>query len=103
MNRAHLIEAGWIVGGQAATALGTLLGVRLLTQLLPPATYGSVSLLLGLSTLALTLGAAPLTQAAMHFYPTLARAMALADLRQSLRRCLRTAAIGAGIVNHQRV
>lgn len=51
------------------TAMGTLAGVRLLTQFLPPAEYGVVTLALGSSTLALGLIATPLTQAAMHYYP----------------------------------
>ena len=65
----HLSEIGWVVGGQAITALGTVVGVRVLTQALVPSAYGAVSLALGLSTLAVSLVAAPPTQAAIHFYP----------------------------------
>jgi len=80
-------EAFWVIAGQALTAVGTLLGVRLLTQVLPPAAYGVVSLALGMSVLAGNLVAGPLTQAAIHFYPQYAER--LPELRQSLLRCFR--------------
>jgi O-antigen/teichoic acid export membrane protein len=81
-------EALWVVAGQALTAIGTLLGVRLLTQFLPPAQFGVVSLTLGMSVLAGNLVASPLTQAAIHFYPKYG-AGRLYELRDSLLRCFR--------------
>lgn len=85
MNR-RFSELLWIVGGQAITALGTLVGVRVLTQFLEPAAYGVVSLALGISTLVITLIAAPLTQAAMHYYPAMAAGGSSSQLLKSLRR-----------------
>ncbi len=38
------IEGAWIVLGQAAAVLGSLAGVRLLTELLDPAAYGELAL-----------------------------------------------------------
>ena len=51
--RRQLVEVCWVIGGQAATALGTLVGVRILTQYLSPDGYGVVSLATGMSTLAI--------------------------------------------------
>jgi len=81
-------EVIWVVVGQGLTAIGTLLGVRLLTQFLPPAEYGVVSLALGMSVLAGNLIAGPLTQAAIHFYPTYGGER-LSELQASLIRCFR--------------
>jgi O-antigen/teichoic acid export membrane protein len=88
-TRYHIGEALWVVGGQAATALGTLVGVRVLTQYLAPAAYGVVSLSLGISTLAISLIATPLTQAAIHFYPSVAERGSVHELLESLARCFR--------------
>ena len=101
----QLSEIAWVVGGQAATAIGTLVGVRVLTQFLTPAAYGTVSLALGLSTLAISLVAAPITQAAIHFYPRVILEGSARDLLSSVLRCYRTmapwiaaAALLAGVV-----
>lgn len=85
-------EVGWVIGGQAITALGTVVGVRVLTQTLAPAAYGMVSLTLGLSTLAVSLVAAPLTQAAIHFYPKVIVDGSARELLNSVLRCYRTMA-----------
>jgi O-antigen/teichoic acid export membrane protein len=94
----QLAEVGWVVGGQAATALGTLVGVRILTQLLAPGAYGVVSLATGASILASNLVVAPLTQAAIHFYPGIAADGSAHELLDSLLRCYRRAAPWAGLV-----
>jgi len=85
--RQHLSSAVWIIGGTALTALGTLVGVRVLTQFLTPAVYGVVSLALGMSALAISLVSTPLTQAAIHYYPSVAARGSARDLLESLRRC----------------
>jgi O-antigen/teichoic acid export membrane protein len=101
----HLTEIAWVVGGQAFTALGTVVGVRILTQALNPSAYGTVSLALGLSTLAINLVAAPLTQAAIHFYPNVVAEGSVRELLASVLRCYRvmapwilSAALVGGIV-----
>lgn len=81
-----LSDVLWIGGAQIAAALGTLIGVRILTQVLPPGPYGVVSLALGIATLVTTLMAAPLTQAAMHYYPALVAQGSAGTLRVALRR-----------------
>jgi O-antigen/teichoic acid export membrane protein len=88
----QLSEALWVIGGQAATALGTVVGVRILTQFLNPQTYGVVSLSLGMSVLAISLVATPLTQAAIHFYPSVVADGSADELLRSVLRCSRTMA-----------
>jgi O-antigen/teichoic acid export membrane protein len=90
--RRQLSELAWVVGGQATTALGTVMGVRILTQFLPPSAYGTVSLALGLSVLAISLVAAPLTQAAIHFYPSVTASASARELLDSVLRCYRSMA-----------
>ena len=83
----YLSDALWIAGGSAVTALGTLFGVRILTQFLSPGAYGVVSLALGMSALAISLVATPLTQAAIHYYPEMSANGSARDLLDALRRC----------------
>src|SRR5579859_5653631 len=90
--RRQLSEIGWVIGGQAITALGTVVGVRVLTQTLEPASYGAVSLALGLSTLAVSLVAAPPTQAAIHFYPKVTAQGSARELLDSVLRYYRRTA-----------
>lgn len=88
----RLNDLTWIVSGAALSAVGTLVGIRVLTQFLTPGDFGAVSLALGLSTLTISLVATPLTQAAIHFYPSLDRGDPTAQLLASLRRCFASAA-----------
>ncbi len=88
--RRHLSEVSWVVGGQAATALGTLVGVRVLTQFLQPAAYGVLSLSLGISLLAIGLISTPTTQAAIHYYPGVVAEGGVGELLSSLLRCFRS-------------
>ena len=103
--RRQLVEVAWVVVGQAATALGTLVGVRILTQFLSPAGYGVVSLATGMSTLAISVVAAPITQAAIHFYPGIVGNGSPGELLASVLRCYRSmarwvvlAALGGGLL-----
>jgi O-antigen/teichoic acid export membrane protein len=96
MRRDNLTQAAAIAGGQALTALGTVAGVRVLTQFLAPQTFGVVSLALGASTLLLAVVCTPFTQAAMHFYPRFAAREQLDELRFALARCLRQMAYWVG-------
>ena len=47
LNSRMRSEGIWVVGGQAARAVGLLVGVRVLTELTGPEVYGTVSLLTG--------------------------------------------------------
>ncbi|HVO47242.1 MAG TPA: lipopolysaccharide biosynthesis protein [Steroidobacteraceae bacterium] len=82
-----LREAVGLALGTSVTALGTLVGVRVLTQFLPPSGYGALSLIMGVSVLAISLVSTPLTQAAIHFYPSVATDGSPRLILQSLLRC----------------
>ena len=62
-------EGVWVSLGQGFSALGTLLGVRALTEFAPPEVYGSVTLLLGFSMLISGTLYTPIIQAGMRLYP----------------------------------
>jgi O-antigen/teichoic acid export membrane protein len=79
----------WVGAGTGAAALGTLVGVRVLTQYVSPANYGVISLALGMSTLVSNLVSAPLTQAAIHYYPLYSSDAGIFALRDALVRCFR--------------
>jgi O-antigen/teichoic acid export membrane protein len=96
--RRQLAELSWVVGGQTLTALGTIVGVRILTQYLSPGAYGVVSLAMGMSALAISLVAAPLTQAAIHFYPGIVANGSVGELFSSLLRCFRRMAPWVALV-----
>jgi O-antigen/teichoic acid export membrane protein len=68
-NRQFLQQLSWAAFGQIATAVGLLVGIRLMTEYVPPSTYGNVTLLLGLTTFAYSLFSVPLFQASLRFYP----------------------------------
>jgi O-antigen/teichoic acid export membrane protein len=94
-QRRLLSEAAWVFLGQAAAALGTLVGLRLVTESVPPGVYGSVALALGIVALALGLTAGPLMQAVLRLYPEYASAQNVVSLRHSAQRALRKPAIWA--------
>lgn len=97
-DRRLLGEGAWVAIGTLGAALGTLVGMRLLTEFVPPGVYGNVSLLMGLLTLGTNLFCTPQMQAAQRFYPELCRQGQLARLRATLARGLtRSTALLAGI------
>lgn len=67
-------EGSWIVLGQAAAVLGSLAGVRLLTELLDPAAYGELALGLTVAALVNQTVLGPLANGVTRFYaPALER------------------------------
>src|SRR5882762_9627901 len=88
VRRRILGEGAWAAAGQVTAALGTLVGLRLLTEVVPPSIFGTVSLLLGLSMLGTNLFCAPFMHAASRYYPDLAREGKLAQLRRHLEQQL---------------
>lgn len=91
----HFTEVGWTAGGQVATAIATVLGVRLLTEFVSPATFGVVTLTLGIALLALNTVCIPLTQALVRFYPELAASGDVLRLQRALGLSLRRVALWA--------
>lgn len=91
-----LHDSAWIVLGQGASALGLLVGTRLLTECVPPRTYGTVSLLLGLATIGRNLVCFPLLQAVLRFYADAARVGDTAGFRRLAGRLLARAVAWLG-------
>ncbi|MEY2410167.1 MAG: hypothetical protein QOF48_2837, partial [Verrucomicrobiota bacterium] len=88
-TRTRLMGEGlWMTAGQVASAVGTLVGVRLCTELIPPAVFGTVGLLVGLSTLGFNLVCAPLLGALLRFFPEASSARQIPGLRQATSRSL---------------
>jgi len=83
-------DLAWTLAGQATAAAGVLVGFRLLTETLPPAVFGTVSLLTALATFARALGGFPVLQAALRHHPESAGAgrphLFAAALRPELTR-----------------
>lgn len=59
----------WLASGQAMVAIAMLLGVRIITELVSPAVYGQISLLMGIALLGRQTFAFPYLQAGLRFYP----------------------------------
>lgn len=98
-KRRLLGDAAWVALGQIASAGGTLLGMRLLTEFVPPEVFGTVSLLIGVATLGSTLLCNPQLQAALRFYPDLAQQNQVGILRDVVGQCLRrTCVVLVGLI-----
>lgn len=100
-RKRFLGEGAWVAAGQIMSAIGTLVGLRLLTTLLPPHVFGEVVLLGGIVLLANGLAASPLMQGVLRFYPDASTANTVGMLRavtQSylVRSTLLTSAICLG-------
>lgn len=68
-GRKQLItDGGWIALGQVLAVGGTLLGIRVLTELTPPQVYGTVTLLVGISALGLGTLYGPVMQAVLRYF-----------------------------------
>lgn len=61
-------EAAWVAAGQAAAALGALVGVAVLTNVLDPMTYGELALGITLASLAQLVAWSPITAAVLRFF-----------------------------------
>jgi len=79
-----LKEGAWSAFGKITTALGTLIGVRLITEFVPKEVYGKFSLLIGIATLGSNLFAYPLISAAQRFHPEMALSGNVPQLRHAI-------------------
>ncbi|MCP4613428.1 MAG: oligosaccharide flippase family protein [Planctomycetes bacterium] len=77
-------EGAWSAFGKIMTALGTLIGVRLLTEFVSKEIYGKISLLIGIATLGSNLCASPLISAAQRFHPEMALSGSVFQLRRTI-------------------
>jgi len=91
-------EAGWIAGGQFASVLGALVGVRMLTGYLEPRAYGELALWITLVTLSQQVVFAPLGNAVVRFFAPLRDSNALGVFFAAVRWFyLRAIISGAGL------
>ena len=91
-----LNEAAWSLTGKIISALGTLVGVRLLTEYARKEIYGKVGLLVAAMTLGMNLFASPLTSAAQRFYSDQALRGQVPLLRNTLISLLKWPAVILG-------
>ena len=90
--RSLLSDGIWVAGLQGMAAIGQLVGIRILTEVLSPAIFGEFSLWFGAVTLVATGLANPTMQALLRYYPEYALrgegALARAAVRQQLTRLI---------------
>lgn len=88
-------EGGWIVFGQVLMVAGSLAGVRLLTELLPPDAYGELALGMTIATLVNQIILGPLGGGIIRFY---APAVERGDLGGYLNAVKKLVLYATGIV-----
>lgn len=94
MRRRRLMsETAWVFFGQGLSAVATLVGLRLITELVPPQVYGTVALALGTITLAHGLIAGPLMQAVLRLFPDVAADGGERELRRAALLAMRKPAL----------
>lgn len=91
-------EAVWIGGGQILVALGRLVGVRLLTELLGKESFGWAGLLLAAQALAVGFVCNPLLQAVLWMFPQARAEGRISSLRRVSEGMLRPTAATLAVV-----
>lgn len=90
LTRKNLLkEGGWAAFGKIMTAIGTLFGIRLITEFVPKAVFGKVSLLIGVIALCGNVFAAPVLAAAQRFHSEMVLSGQLSKLRYLVIRILK--------------
>lgn len=93
----NLIRDGFIVSlGQIGLALGAVISIRILTEVLEPAVLGSLTLVFGIVIFAEGLAVNPVMQALLRYYGSHARADDLFTLRTQAVRILRVGILVLG-------
>ena len=77
-------EGAWATLGKIISALGAIVGIRLLTEFVRKETYGKIGLLMGIMTLAINIFAAPLLSAAQRFHSDLTITNNISLLRHTI-------------------
>jgi O-antigen/teichoic acid export membrane protein len=83
-------DGAYVILGQIASATGALVGVRVLTEVLEPEVFGSVTLVTGVVALALGISSGGIMQAILRMYPECSRSGTLNLLRAASAETLRT-------------
>jgi O-antigen/teichoic acid export membrane protein len=90
-------EFGWVIAGQAAAAVGSLVGVRLLTQVLSPRSYGELALAMTLATLVQQTILLPIAGASLRFFGPAQEAGQLRAFWGAVRHLSVMAVLGIGV------
>lgn len=91
-------EALAIATGQALSALGGVVAVRVLTEAMPPRQYGELALAMTVGTLGLQIFLAPLSTSAMRFYAPAAEAEDLNSFLAAVRKLVVQAVSVIGLI-----
>lgn len=91
-------EAAWVFAGQALALVGTLVGVRVLTDFLPPGAYGTLGLAMTLSALFTEVVIGGLVHGFTRFYSVAAKAKRIDAYLTSVRRLTLLAVLIALVV-----
>lgn len=86
-------EGFWISLGSALVVLGSLVGVRLLTEVLNPVAYGNLALGMTVATLVKQIAMGPLSSGAMRFYAPAAEKDDLYGYLVGVRRLVLSATV----------
>lgn len=78
----------WAIAGQVVSAVGMVLGVRIITEYVSPSTFGTVSLLMGIVALGSGVCGGPIFQALLRMYPDMQHKSQLPLLMMAIRRLL---------------
>lgn len=78
----------WVVLGQAVAALGGLVGVRVLTEVLPPDRYGELALGITLATLGQLVAWSPISSAVLRYFAPAQESLQLTAYLLAVRRLL---------------
>lgn len=89
-------EGLWVAGGNAIAVAGTLIGVRLLTERLRPAVFGTVALGLTIVTLTQQLVVGPLCNGLMRYFTVASQRQQFESYFAAGRRLVLMAAMGIG-------
>lgn len=79
-------EGAWVAAGQISTAVVLLVGTRLITEFVPPDTWGLFTMILGLLMLARNVLVTPVLQAVIQFYAQSVASQQLAVMRRIVTR-----------------
>ena len=93
MQKDLISDGAHVVLGQIASAVGALVGVRVLTEVLEPEVFGSVTLVTGVIALALGISSGGMMQAILRMYPECLRSGTLDLLRAASAETLRKATL----------
>jgi len=97
-KRHFLNQLSWAAFGQIATAIGLLVGIRFLTEYVPPDVYGNVTLLLGVTSFVYSLYSLPLFQATIRFFPDAQISDKVSLLRYTIFKLANTAMVCTSIM-----